>query len=109
MKVDTMRHVDYYVGVPLCFLGSLCQKAMKLLVRRDKKTPKNVLFIELSEMGSAILVDPAMRKLQKEGGLTFILQFLRKINPASIYWAQFLRKIFIQSAKTAFFHWRWTV
>jgi ADP-heptose:LPS heptosyltransferase len=35
-----------------------------------KKTPdlSRVLFIELSEMGSAIIVDPAMRKLQKEGG-----------------------------------------
>jgi ADP-heptose:LPS heptosyltransferase len=27
-----------------------------------------VLFIELSEMGSAIIVDPAMRKIQAEGG-----------------------------------------
>ena len=82
MKVDTMRHIDYYVGVPLCFLGSLCQKAMKLLVRRDKKTPKNVLFIELSEMGSAILVDPAMRKLQKEGGANLHFAIFKKNKPS---------------------------
>jgi ADP-heptose:LPS heptosyltransferase len=35
-----------------------------------KKAPdlKKVLFIELSEMGSAIIVDPAMRKMREEGG-----------------------------------------
>jgi ADP-heptose:LPS heptosyltransferase len=82
MKVDTMRHIDYYVGVPLCFLGSLCQKAIKLLVRRDKKAPKNVLFIELSEMGSAILVDPAMRKLQKEGGANLHFAIFKKNKPS---------------------------
>ena len=62
MKVDTMRRIDYYIGIPLCFLGSLCLK----LVSRPKEAPvRKVLFIELSEMGSAILVDPAMRKLRK--------------------------------------------
>jgi hypothetical protein len=72
MKVDTMRRIDYYVGVPLCFLGSLCQKVAMLLIKRGKIAPRNVLFIELSEMGSAILVDPAMRKLQKEAQSGFI-------------------------------------
>ncbi|MEA1916891.1 MAG: glycosyltransferase family 9 protein, partial [Campylobacterota bacterium] len=37
--------------------------------------PKNVLLIELSEMGSAILVDPAMRKIQDniDGELFFVI------------------------------------
>ena len=109
MKVDTMRRIDYYVGVPLCFLGSICQKAAALINRRDRKTPKNVLFIELSEMGSAILVDPAMRKLQKKRAPAFTLLFSKKINPVWICWAQFPRKIFIQSVRTTFCHWRWTV
>lgn len=30
------------------FLGSLCQKIIKLLIKHDKKAPKNVLFIECS-------------------------------------------------------------
>ncbi len=68
MKVDTMRKVDKWVGVPLCFLMSIPIWFFGLF-RGRKKNPdlSRVLFIELSEMGSAILVDPAMRKLQKEG------------------------------------------
>ncbi len=66
MKVDTMRRIDYYIGVPLCLLGSIYNKFVLLLCSSNKKPLKKVLFIELSEMGSAILVDPAMRKLQKE-------------------------------------------
>ena len=82
MKVDTMRHIDYYIGVPLCFFGSLCQKIVKLLIKHDKKTPKNVLFIELSEMGSAILVDPAMRKLQRDAGVNLHFAIFKKNKPS---------------------------
>ncbi|MGA2782062.1 MAG: glycosyltransferase family 9 protein [Smithella sp.] len=82
MKVDTMRHIDYYIGVPLCFLGSICQKAAALIHKRDRKIPKNVLFIELSEMGSAILVDPAMRKLQKEAGANLHFAIFKKNKPS---------------------------
>ena len=82
MKVDTMRRIDYYVGVPLCFLGSLCQKVAASLIKRGKRTPRNVLFIELSEMGSAILVDPAMRKLQKEAGANLHFAIFKKNKPS---------------------------
>lgn len=82
MKVDTMRRIDYYVGVPLCFLGSLCQKVAASLIKRGKRTLRNVLFIELSEMGSAILVDPAMRKLQKEVGANLHFAIFKKNKPS---------------------------
>ena len=82
MKVDTMRHIDYYIGVPLCFLGSLCQKVATSLIKRDKRIPRNILFIELSEMGSAILVDPAMRKLQKEAGVNLHFAIFKKNKPS---------------------------
>ncbi len=77
-----MRHIDYYVGVPLCFLGSIFYKIVKIFSRQTKKTPKNVLFIELSEMGSAILVDPAMRKLQKEAGVDLHFAIFKKNKPS---------------------------
>jgi len=50
----------------------------KIIYRKRKKAPKNVLFIELSEMGSAILVDPAMRKLQKEAGANLHFAIFKK-------------------------------
>jgi ADP-heptose:LPS heptosyltransferase len=82
MKVDTMRRIDYYVGVPLCFLGSICQKFVSLLSKRTNNIPQNVLFIELSEMGSAILVDPAMRKLKKEAGANLHFAIFKKNKPS---------------------------
>jgi ADP-heptose:LPS heptosyltransferase len=82
MKVDTMRRIDYYVGVPLCFLGSICNKFVSLTNKRNKKSPRNILFIELSEMGSAILVDPAMRKLQKEVNANVHFVIFRKNKPS---------------------------
>jgi ADP-heptose:LPS heptosyltransferase len=82
MKIDTMRRIDYYVGVPLCFLGSICQKFVSLLSKRTNNIPQNVLFIELSEMGSAILVDPAMRKLKKETGANLHFAIFKKNKPS---------------------------
>lgn len=82
MKVDTMRRIDYWVGVPLCFLGSVFHQGLRWFIKKNKTAPKNVLFIELSEMGSAILVDPAMRKLQKEAGANIHFAIFNKNKPS---------------------------
>lgn len=63
MKVDTMRRIDRWVGIPLCFLLTLLSPF--LLRRPNDEKPKRILFIELSEMGSTILADPAMRKARQ--------------------------------------------
>ncbi len=65
MNVDLMRWIDYRAGVPLCSIASL---VTRMFLRKKPCRPKKVLLIELSEMGSAILVDPAMQKLKKEFG-----------------------------------------
>jgi len=67
MKIDTMRKVDYFAGVPLCFFATIFVWFTNLFAAKKQKTSK-VLFVELSEMGSAILVDPAMRKMQTKVG-----------------------------------------
>ncbi len=61
MNVDRMRMIDHRVGVPLCFLATFL---VRLFGRSAPAgtPPRNVLFIELSEMGSTILADPAMKK-----------------------------------------------
>lgn len=82
MKVDTMRWIDYWIGVPLCFMGTVFQKTVRCFISQGKNAPKNVLFIELSEMGSAILVDPAMRKLQKEAGARLHFAIFKKNKPS---------------------------
>src|ERR1044071_1047739 len=68
MRVQTMRNIDYFIGVPLCFLASLVQSVLNLCRRARHAQPHKVLFIELSEMGSIILADPAMQKLKKATG-----------------------------------------
>ena len=96
MKVDTMRKVDYWVGVPLCAILSVFFWIAKLFSdQKDDSAIRNALFIELSEMGSAVLVDPAMRKLQSTTGakLYFVifsknapsLGLLKTVSPDDIY------------------------
>lgn len=75
MKVDTMRKIDHYAGVPLCLLASALLKLGRLFRPWKKQRPEKVLFVELSEMGSAILVDPAMRKIRQEGAELFFVIF----------------------------------
>lgn len=57
---NRMRAIDYWAGAPLCFLLTVLTAPFR---RRPapRPTPRRVLFIELSEMGSTILADPAMR------------------------------------------------
>jgi len=75
MNVDTMRQIDYFAGVPLAFGATLVKKTVDFFMPQKKQKAKNVLLIELSEMGSAIIVDPAMRKLKEniDGELYFVI------------------------------------
>ena len=65
MKIDTMRKIDHYVGVPLCFVATGIVKVISLFRKKPARINK-ILFIELSEMGSTILADPAMRKAKQQ-------------------------------------------
>ena len=80
MNVDLMRKVDYYAGVPLCFLATFIVKLSHLFSQTG--TPKRVLLVELSEMGSAILVDPAMQKLKNTAGAELFFVIFDKNKPS---------------------------
>ena len=64
MNIDTMRFVDRWAGMPLTFLLTVLTKLYRLFRPQAPATPRQVLFLELSEMGSTILVDPALRKMR---------------------------------------------
>jgi len=53
-----MRAVDKWTGIPLTFCLTGLQRMLRLIVPERKKPLQRILFIELSEMGSTILVDP---------------------------------------------------
>jgi len=74
VNVDAMRRIDRLAGVPLCWLVTVLQPVLRRF-RRGRPSPNKVLLIELSEMGSAILVDPAMRHMQSLGADLYFLIF----------------------------------
>ncbi len=68
MKIETVRKVDYWIGIPVCLLLSILGWARSRLF--PKKEPgralKKFLLIELSEMGSAILAYPTIKAIQRD-------------------------------------------
>lgn len=59
-----MQRIDYWIGIPLCALFS----ALNVVISRSRpyrplrSSTAKLLFIELSEMGSAILAHPALQR-----------------------------------------------
>ena len=72
MNVDTMRAIDRHAGVPLCALATVLVWFGGMF-RRDARPIRRVLFVELSEMGSTILAQPAMRKARARAELFFVI------------------------------------
>lgn len=69
MRLSTMRRIDYWVGVPACFLLSLPVRALEALRGPKPVQPgQRVLFIELSEMGSTILAAPSIARVIARSG-----------------------------------------
>jgi ADP-heptose:LPS heptosyltransferase len=62
LNPDRLRWIDYWIGVPLCFVLTVLSK----LGGRGGPSgvPRNVLFIELAEMGSTVLACPAVHRLR---------------------------------------------
>lgn len=82
LSIDSMRLIDHWVGVPLCALVSPVVAAADALTSRASPKPEKLLFIELSEMGSAVIADPAMRDAMARGAEIYFLIF--KSNRASL-------------------------
>jgi ADP-heptose:LPS heptosyltransferase len=64
VKVDTMRRIDFWVGVPLCALLTAVWWLWRRIRPAAPPSGRDIVLIELSEMGSTILADPAMRRVQ---------------------------------------------
>lgn len=76
MNVRVTQIIDFWVGLPLCALLSLWNRLVRLVHRPAPAPPRRILFIELSEMGSAILAHSAIvraRELAEPGQLYFLI------------------------------------
>jgi len=68
MNVQNARKIDYWLGIPLCFLLSglnYIQKAAGFKKSKIKPVEK-ILFIKLSELGAIILSYPLLSQIKKE-------------------------------------------
>ncbi len=69
LNPDRLRWIDYWIGIPICFaLTVVARVAAVFSTRRPAGDggPKNVLFIELAEMGSTVLACPAVHRLRRQ-------------------------------------------
>ena len=62
-----MRFIDRWLGVPLTMAVSVLAFFTNLW-QRDCEKPENVLLIKLSEMGSTVCAEPALRAIEKASG-----------------------------------------
>jgi ADP-heptose:LPS heptosyltransferase len=85
LSVDAMRRIDRVAGVPLCFLATILLKLWWRIRRKRPRPVRRVLFIELSEMGSTILAEPAMRKArERTGAENYFVIFARNADSLAI-------------------------
>ena len=83
MKIDTMRRIDRRAGIPLCAVATMLLHATAWLRWRSARPARRILFVELSEMGTTVLAEPAMRKTRQQlSAELFFVTFTR--NAASI-------------------------
>src|SRR5690554_506541 len=82
MNVDLMRKIDYYLGVPLTFISTGIIKLVDLFRNKDDSKPNKILFVELSEMGSTIIADPAMRLAQQTYNAELFFVIFSKNKPS---------------------------
>ena len=62
-----MRVIDYWVGIPLAFLLTVVYRIQRLvgLAPSPVGPPRNILFIQLAEMGTMVVAYPALRKARE--------------------------------------------
>ncbi|MBP7216040.1 MAG: glycosyltransferase family 9 protein [Candidatus Omnitrophica bacterium] len=76
-----MRWLDYWCGIPLCFLLSGVAYFQKIIFSRQRAAPavRKILVIKLSELGAIVLAYPLLKRLRKDypSADVFFLTFSR--------------------------------
>ena len=62
-----MRAIDFWVGIPLTFCFTLICRLQRVLglAASPVGTPRNILFVQLAEMGTMVVAYPAIRKARE--------------------------------------------
>jgi ADP-heptose:LPS heptosyltransferase len=95
LDIDTMRRIDRLVGIPLCFLATIILKLWWQFRHKRPRPIQRILFVELSEMGSTILAEPALHKASEcTGAENYFVIFARNVDALAITGTIPRRKIF---------------
>ena len=67
MKSETIRFLDRWVGILLCFLLTIFHRLVHIFNLSPTKVhnPKKILFVKLIEQGAMVLACPALEKAKK--------------------------------------------
>jgi ADP-heptose:LPS heptosyltransferase len=62
-----MRAIDYWVGIPLAFLLTIVCRVQRFigLAPSPAGRPRNILFVQLAEMGTMVVAYPSIRKARE--------------------------------------------
>ena len=62
-----MRFIDFWVGIPLTFCFTVACRIQRFLglAASPVGAPRNILFIQLAEMGTMVVAYPALRKARE--------------------------------------------
>jgi len=68
VTINLMRRIDYWVGIPVCFLLTLIDYILRLIPSKvsTRKSPQKILLIKPSEIGGIILSYPLIRRIQDD-------------------------------------------
>ena len=67
MNIKLVRNIDYWLGIPLCFLLSGLNCILKIIPSKKNRIdpPKKILFIKFSELGTIVLSYPLLESVKK--------------------------------------------
>ncbi|MDD4872416.1 MAG: glycosyltransferase family 9 protein [Kiritimatiellae bacterium] len=85
VNVNLLRFIDRFAGVPLCLLLTLVRYLAYPFWRNSTlPSPKNILIIKLSEMGSTVLAYPAVEEIREQVPKAQIFSLVFRNNRAII-------------------------
>ena len=67
VTANLMRAIDFWIGIPLTLLLTVVYRLQRLmgLAGSPDGRPRNILFIQLAEMGTMVVAYPSLRKARE--------------------------------------------
>jgi lipopolysaccharide heptosyltransferase II len=65
MQINAMKTIDFWIGIPACFVLSIVNFVSQLFDSNSQSTPRKILIVKPSEMGAIILAYPLLKKIKE--------------------------------------------